>query len=330
MPDPAAPTYRFGAFELDFDRAELRRDGARVELQRKPLQLLLYLAQHRDRVVSNRDLLDQVWADVTVSENALTSAVRDVRRALGDEGRSPRFIQNLRGHGYRFIAEVEDVPRSVVGPPRRYRRHLIAVGVLLGAAVALALGFYFRPGRPVSALTGPSLTAIAVLPFENLSGDPEQEYFVDGMTEDLITRLSSSQFLQVIARNSSFVYKGRAVDVKQVSRELGVRYIVEGSFRKTGDRVRISAQLIDATTGHHVWASTYDRELHDVFALQDEISQTIAVSIRPEVVATEQERVMRRNPQSLDAYENVLRGRCRGPGLVSHDNEAVGRSDRGL
>jgi adenylate cyclase len=150
--------------------------------------------------------------------------------------------------------------------------------------------------------------AIAVLPFDNLSGDPDQEYFVDGMTEDLITRLSSSQFLRVIARNSSFVYKGRAVDVKQVSRELDVRYVVEGSVRKSGDRVRISAQLIDATTGHHVWASTYDRELRDVFALQDEISQMIVKSIGPEVFASEQERMARRDPQSLDAYENVLRG----------------------
>jgi adenylate cyclase len=149
---------------------------------------------------------------------------------------------------------------------------------------------------------------VAVLPFDNLSGDPDQEYFVDGMAEDLITRLSSVRSIPVIARNSTFVYKGGAVDVKQVSRELGARYVVEGSVRKAGDRVRISAQLIDGTTGRHVWADTYDRELRDVFALQDEITQAIVSSMSPELRRAELERAARREPDSLDAYESWLRG----------------------
>ena len=205
-------------------------------------------------------------------------------------------------HAYRLRERAAEAPRKA---PHRTRWIVGIAGVLL----LLGIGSFALWNARLA--TGPASTgipAIAVLPFDNLSGDPEQEYFVDGMTEDLITRLSSARFLQVIARNSSFVYKGRAVDVKQVSRELGVRYVVEGSVRRTGDRIRISAQLIDATTGHHVWANTYDRELRDVFALQDEISQTITESIRPEVAAVELERVMRRNPRSLDAYENVLRG----------------------
>jgi TolB-like protein/predicted Zn-dependent protease len=150
--------------------------------------------------------------------------------------------------------------------------------------------------------------AIAVLPFDNLSGDPDQEYFADGIAEDLITRLSSWREFPVIARNSSFTYKGKAVDVKQVSRELGVHYVVEGSVRKVGDRVRISAQLIDATTGHHVWAETYDRELQDIFELQDEITQAIVASMFTELERFEWERVARQPPQNLDAYDCTQRG----------------------
>jgi adenylate cyclase len=150
--------------------------------------------------------------------------------------------------------------------------------------------------------------AIAVLPFDNLSGDPEQEYFADGIAEDLITRLSAWRGFPVIARNSSFVYKGKSVDVKQVSRELGVRYVVEGSVRRAAGRVRISAQLIDATSGHHVWAERYDRELEDIFSLQDEITEAIVASMYPTLGQFEWERAARREPESLDAWEYLARG----------------------
>jgi adenylate cyclase len=150
--------------------------------------------------------------------------------------------------------------------------------------------------------------AIAVLPFDNLSGDSDQEYFADGIAEDLITRLSAQRFFPVIARNSSFVYKGKSVDVKQVSRELGVRYVVEGSVRKAGDRVRISAQLIDAATGAHVWAETYDRELRDIFAVQDDISSAIVASMGRALDLSEQERALRQEPRSLDAWDSLYRG----------------------
>jgi TolB-like protein/Tfp pilus assembly protein PilF len=151
--------------------------------------------------------------------------------------------------------------------------------------------------------------AIAVLPFDNLSGDPEQEYFADGVAEDLITRLSVWREFPVIARNSSFTYRGKAVDVKQVSRELGVRYVVEGSVRRSEGRIRIAAQLIDAPTGHHVWAETYDRELQDVFELQDEITEAIVASTCPELLRSEEERAARKEPQNLDAWDCVVRGR---------------------
>jgi adenylate cyclase len=180
----------------------------------------------------------------------------------------------------------------------------------------------FGAGAEASPATDPSLPgleeltvpgfggrpAVAVLPFDNLSPDPEQEYFADGVAEDLITRLSCWRSLPVIARNSSFTYKGKAVDVKQVSRELGVRYVVEGSVRKAGRRVRVSAQLIDAPSGHHLWAETYDRELEDLFELQDEITTAIVAAINPELQRAEMERAVRKPPQSLDAYEHSMRG----------------------
>ncbi len=158
------------------------------------------------------------------------------------------------------------------------------------------------------ALALPDKPSIAVLPFDNLSGDPEQEFFADGMAEDIITGLSRCRWFFVIARNSSFTYKGRAIDVKRVSRELGVRYVVEGSVRKAGNRVRVTAQLIDAVGGHNIWAERYDRELDDIFALQDEITETIVAAIEPELGAVERERAVRKPPDNLDAWDSYQRG----------------------
>jgi TolB-like protein len=166
---------------------------------------------------------------------------------------------------------------------------------------------FFRASPAGWARTRPP-SAIAVLAFDNLSGDPDQEYFADGIAEDLITRLSAWRNFPVIARNSSFTYRGKAVDVKRVSRELGVRYVVEGSVRKAGDRVRISAQLIDATTGAHVWAERYDRELSDIFAVQDEITDAIVASMHPQLEQYESERAVHQKPQDLGAWELAQRG----------------------
>jgi adenylate cyclase len=168
-----------------------------------------------------------------------------------------------------------------------------------------------RPGSAAAAgqtLALPDKPSIAVLPFQNMSGDPEQEFFADGMAEEIITALSRYRWFFVIARNSSFTYKGRAVDVTQVAMELGVRYVLEGSVRKAGNRVRVTAQLIDATTGNHIWAERYDRELDDIFALQDEITETIVTSIEPELGAVERERARRKPPENLDAWGLYQRG----------------------
>jgi len=161
-----------------------------------------------------------------------------------------------------------------------------------------------RPGTP---LPLPDKPSIAVLPFDNMSGDPEQEYFADGIAEDIITGLSRIRWFFVCARNSSFLYKGRSVDVKQVSRELGVRYVLEGSVRKSGSRARITAQLIDATTGNHLWAERYDRDLQDMFAIQDEITETVVATIEPQLYAAESDRSRRKNPENIDAWDMTVR-----------------------
>jgi adenylate cyclase len=226
--------------------------------------------------------------------------------------------------GYEDLGEqsVKNIPEPIrayqvreprVGPPPVEHpargRPVLLVGILvLGGLVGVLL---WRLSTPSVTPTDEQLTvpgfggapAIAVLPFDNLSGDPEQEYFADGIVEDLITRMSAVRDFPVISRNSSFIYKGRSVDVKQVSRELGVRYVIEGSVRKAGDRVRINAQLIDATTGAHIWAKTYDRELKDLFAVQDEIVEAIFSSAGLEWIAAERERAVRKEPDNLDAWE---------------------------
>jgi adenylate cyclase len=206
---------------------------------------------------------------------------------------------------------LKNIPKQV----RAYRIRLGPEGVgedvtLPGMEELTVPGFSGRP-------------AIAVLAFDNLSGDPDQEYFSDGIADDLITRLSASRDVPVIARNSSFTYKGEPVDVKQVSRELGVRYVVEGSVRKSGERIRISAQLIDATTGHHVWAERYDREMRDIFSLQDEITEAIVGSMNPELLRFEEERAARKGPRNLDAWDCMVRGQWHLGRSTKEDNSAA-------
>ncbi|MBW2282127.1 MAG: adenylate/guanylate cyclase domain-containing protein [Deltaproteobacteria bacterium] len=241
------------------------------------------------------------------------------RLGLGFEDLGAQEVKNIpepvRVHRVRVDGEARAASRQ----PRRRGVAVAGLAVLLAVVAGAVAGWRWlgadrgtgEDAPTPSELTVPGFSgrpAIAVLAFDNLSDDPEQEYFADGIAEDLISRLSAWRRLPVIARNSSFVYKGSAVDVKQVSRELGVRYVVEGSVRRAGNKVRITAQLIDATTGHHVWAQTYDREMNDIFALQDEISLAIASAINPEIQSWEWQRAARVEPQSLDAWDRVQQG----------------------
>ena len=262
---------------LDIERRELRRGVELITLEPQVFDLLTYLVRNRDRVVSKHDLIDGVWGGRIVSDSALTTRLNAARKAVNDSGAAQRVIRTLARKGVRFVAEVTEN------------------GELEAAAVS----------EPSLAL--PDKPSIAVLPFANLSGDPEQEYFADGMAEEIITALSRIRWLFVIARNSSFAYEGQVIDIKRVERELGVRYLLEGAVRKAGDRVRITAQLIDATNGAHLWADRFDSSLRDVFQLQDNVAASVARVIEPTLLAAEAARSATRPTTDLGAYDCYLR-----------------------
>ncbi|HZQ01695.1 MAG TPA: winged helix-turn-helix domain-containing tetratricopeptide repeat protein [Reyranella sp.] len=289
--------YFFEDYALDTDRCELRRGGCLLPIEPKVFDLLMHLIGNRARVVSKDDLIAAVWNGRVVSESTLTSCINGARSVIGDSGEAQRLIKTVPRKGVRFVGAVreEDSPNDTLESSESSRP---------------TLPF---PDRP----------SIAILAFTNMSDDPEQEYFAEGISEDLITSLSRIRWLFVIARNSSFVYKHRAVDVKQVSRELGVRYVLEGSVRRSGKRLRISTQLIDATTGGHHWAERYDRELDDIFAVQDEITCSVAAAIEPHLLAAEGIRALSRSSNDLGAWELVARAQTHVWRMTGPDNETA-------
>jgi TolB-like protein len=279
----------FDNYEVDVERRELRRAETAVHVEPQVFDLLVYLVQNRDRVVSKDDLIASVWGGRIVSDSTLSSRINAARTAVGDSGEEQKLIRTFARKGVRFVgivraqpSGVESVPTSGPSPDRTHEQS--------------------RPTLPSS-----ERPAIAVLPFVNMSGDQEQEYFSDGITEDIITALSKLRWFFVIARNSSFIYKGKAAHMKQVAEELGVGYVVEGSVRKGGDRVRITVQLNDVATGSHIWAERYDRKLADVFAVQDEITEAIVAAIEPQLYAAENFHAQRKPPDSMDAWDLVMR-----------------------
>jgi TolB-like protein len=280
--------FLFAGHILDTDRRELRRGADPIAVEPQVFDLLVYLVGNRERVVSKDDLIAAVWGGRIVSDSTLTSRINAARRAVGDSGQAQKLIRTIARKGFRFVGDVRAQPDA-------------DESAHAGAAPEQAVE------APRSALPLPDRPAIAVLPFLNMSGEPEQEYFSDGISEDIITALSKLRWFFVIARNSSFIYKGKAVHMKQVAEELGVGYVVEGSVRKGGDRVRITAQLNDVTTGSHIWAEHYDRDLADVFAVQDEITEAIVAAIEPQLYAAENFRAKRKPPDSMDAWDLVMR-----------------------
>lgn len=280
--------YLFAEFALDTDRRELRRGADVVAITPQVFDLIEYLLRNRERVVSKDDLINAVWNGRIVSDAALTTRLNAARIAIGDSGEEQRLIKTFPRKGFRFIGEARDS------------------NPLAGETVSDVAA-----EGPKPALTPPDEPSIAVLPFTNLSSDPEQDYFADGIVEDIITALSRFRALFVIARNSSFTYKRRVVDVKQVGRELGVRYVLEGSVRKVANRVRITGQLVDAASGAHLWADRFDGGLDDIFDLQDQVTERVVGAIAPVVERAEIERAKRKPTESLDAYTVYLRGLAR-------------------
>ena len=275
--------YKFGEYELDTERHEFRAGGQLRDLEPQVFHLIRHLVENHDRLVSRDELLAVVWKGRIVSESTIDARIHAARKAVDDDGRRQTRIKTVPRLGYRFAADVE---------------------VALNNDPTLA-GNDDAGDTPFSLADRPS---IAVMPFANILDDAGQDYFADGIAEDVITALARFRSLFVIARTSSFTYRDRAVDVTQVAGELGVRYVVEGSVRKAGDRVRITAQLIDATTGNHLWADRFDSSLDDVFDLQDQITEQIVVAVEPEIATRERERARRKPPDSLDAWELLQRG----------------------
>ena len=288
--------YQFEDFVLDSDRRELARGAEAIALGPQVFDLLLHLVQNREHVVSKDNLIDVVWGGRIVSESTLTSHINAVRKAIGDTGEEQRLLRTIARKGYRFVSDVREADASKSAHPAKPPESLAPA---LPPAPALS---------PAPALTLPDRPSIAVLPFLNLSGDPSQDYFVDGVADDIISALSRMRWLFVIARNSSFTYKGRAVDVKQVGRELGVRYVLEGSIRKAASRVRITGQLVDANTGATLWSERFESALDDLFELQDQMATAIVGAVAPHLESAEIERARHKPTGSLDAYDYYLRG----------------------
>lgn len=275
----------FEKYVLDTDRRELRRGESPVPVQPQVFDLLVHLIENRDRVVTKDDLLEAVWNGRIVSESTLISRINAARRAIGDDGDQQRLIRTIARKGVRFVGEVEKRLAVISSVP---------VEKSSGSS-ATTMGL---PDRP----------SIAVLPFANMSDGAEQDFFIDGITEDLITALSRIRQFFVIARNATLRYKRELPDVCEIAATLGVRYVVEGSVRRDAGRVRISAQLLDGSTGNHIWAERFDRKLDDIFAIQDEIAREIAGQIEPELGRAEYDRTKATPPENLGAWELFHRG----------------------
>ncbi|MGA7807750.1 winged helix-turn-helix domain-containing tetratricopeptide repeat protein [Bradyrhizobium sp.] len=278
--------FLFEDYCLDADRRELKRGSELIAIGPKVFDLLLFLIRNRLRVVTRDELLQVVWSGRIISESTLTSHVNAVRTAIGDTGKEQRLIRTVSRRGLRFVGEIEEQE--------------LATNLPIGMTDV-------TPERltPVPAL--PDSPSIAVLPFRNLSGNVEQDYFADGIVEEIITALSRIRWLFVIARNSSFTYKGRTVDEKQVGRELGVRYVVEGSVRQSESRIRITGQLVDTSAGIHLWADRFEGRLDDVFELQDQIATGIVGALASQLERAEIERARRKPTGNLSAYDTYLR-----------------------
>ena len=271
--------FRFNQITLDPGQYRLSRAGKQIPIEPRAFDLLVYLVENRNRVVTRNELLDNLWKGKVVTDSALGASLKDARKAIGDSGSQQKMIKTVHGRGYQFIAQVSE---STDDSP--------VADMVPGSGELLEL-----PEKP----------SVAVLPFTNMSGDPEQEFFADGLTDELITGLSKVPGLFVIANNSTMTYKGRAVDVKLVAREQGVRFVLEGAIRKSGDKIRVSAQLIDGLSGHHLWAERYESEIEDIFSVQDDISHRVVVELQAKLVTGDRSRPWATGTSNLRAWELV-------------------------
>src|SRR5579864_814523 len=334
---PAVPTprtLRFGLFELDLRSGELWKQGRKVRLEGQPIQILICLLERSGQLVTREELRERLWsADTYVNfEHGLNAAVIRLRRALNDSADNPRFVETLPRRGYRFLAPVEavraDEDVSVVGegpaekagsaseePPDFESDHRVEPARWLfswknfGIALLLVFGILtFWMFRPKSA-PSPVIRSLAVLPLENLSGDPSQDYFSDGMTDELITELGQISGLRVISRTSVMTYKGARKPLPQIARELNVDTVVEGTVLRSGNQVRITAQLIEAPADKHLWAQSYEGDVRQTLTLQRQVARAIAEQIHVELTSYERDVLKSEKAVNAEAYEDYLKGR---------------------
>ena len=337
-----APSARFGPFEVDFRAGELFKDGRKVRLQEQPFRILAMLLEHTGGTVTREELHQRLWPNDTFVDfdHGLNNAINRLRETLCDSAENPRYIETLPRRGYRFVASVELIspaaalePVEVLSetaaslepsggalrqasnergtsawPPRMRRLTFVAAFTSVLLAVVLVFNFGKLRTRVFSAEPMPRIQSIAVLPFENLTGDPGQEYLVDGMTDELTTRLAQISSWKVISRTSAMQYKATKKLLPQVARDLNVDAVVEGSVTRSGRRVRITAQLIQATTDRHLWANSYEQDLGDILSLQGEVARDITDRVRVRLNPREEERLAQARPVVPDAYENYLKG----------------------
>ncbi len=268
--------FYFGNYTLNPESLELTSGGASVEVEPQVFSLLVCLVENRDRVMSKDEIIEKVWDGRIVSDGTLNTRINAARKAVGDDGKTQAVIKTFPRRGFRWVAEL-DGEEVATGQPKTQN------------------DIFDKP-------------SIAVLPFENLSDDPDQEYFSDGITEDIINALSHLSLFFVIARTTMFSYKSRADDIKSIAKELSARYVLTGSVRKSGNRVRVSSQLVDGETGNHLWSENYDRDLEDVFAVQDEITNTVVAALESTLGRVEGDRATIKNPENLDAWAYYHRG----------------------
>jgi TolB-like protein/DNA-binding winged helix-turn-helix (wHTH) protein/cytochrome c-type biogenesis protein CcmH/NrfG len=311
---PIAEIVRFGIFQLDLKARELHKAGVKVKLQDQPFRVLALLVDRAGQVVTREELRQNIWpTDVYGTfDQGLNNAIKKVRNSLGDSADNPRFVETVARHGYRFVAPVSTAqqPEAAYRPGSPVFRNAALI-VLLAALLFAALGYWAWHGSANRTGSSTGKLVLAVLPFENLSSDPDQEFFSDGLTEEMIAQLGklNPERLTVIAHGSVARYKGTKLAANQIGKELHADYLVQGSVRRSSDRVRITVELIQVGSQTDLWAESYDRELKDVLALQDSVTQTIAQQIHLTLTAEQQTRIARQRNPDPEAYEAYLKGR---------------------
>ena len=317
-------TQEFGDFELDASRRVLKSlaDGKPVEITGRVLDALIYLVERPGQLIDKKTLIDALWPNVVVEDGNLTQTIHTLRRVLGEKAGEHRYIVTVPGRGYQFVAEVreravpvapvpESVPRPASAPdpalealPRRRRTWVLAVAALAILALVIVAVLVARPHAqpPVQQAAVVAHPSIAVLPFVDMSEEQNQAHFADGLSEEILNILAHADNLRVTARTSSFSFKGENVDIKTIAHRLNVSHVLEGSVRKSGDRLRITAQLIDASTSAHVWSDVYDRDVHDVFGVQREIATAVADALRVKLASAAPRPAETSNPEAYDHY----------------------------